>query len=138
MIHTILNILLIGVIVTCPIRCLAGLCPSSDACCGAVKSCCSHCILTLKNADKDADPHSNAPLEPSRSGGCQCICSGALVGSSDILLVEQVQHTWLGLLVPDDLATPLAAAAELSDHPPDWAVVASGQSLCILHRALLL
>jgi len=138
MIHTILNVLLIGVIVTCPIRCLAGLCPSSDACCGAVKNCCSHCILTPQNADKDADPHSNAPLEPSRARGCQCICSGALVESSGILLTEQDQHTWLGLLVLDDLATPPAAATAFSDHPPDRAAAASGQSLCILHRALLL
>jgi hypothetical protein len=78
------------------------------------------------------------PFEPTRSGGCQCICSGALVGLSGILLAEHVQHSWPGLLVPDDLAAPLGVAAKSSTHPPDWARVASGQSLCILHRVLLL
>ena len=138
MIRTVLNILLIGAIVTCPLRCLAGLCPPSDACCGAVKNCCSHCTSPPQDADKDADPHSNAPFEPSRSGCCQCICSGALVGLSGILLAEHVQHSWPVLLVQDDLAAPLGVAAKLSTHPPDWARVASGPNLCILHRALLL
>ena len=55
-----------------------------------------------------------------------------------LVLAEHVQHSWPGRLVPDDLAAPLGVAAKLSTHPPDWARVASGPNLCILHRALLL
>jgi hypothetical protein len=150
MIRTILNILLIGAIVTCPLRCLAGLCNSGDGCCSAAERCCQRCDAqehcAAKNhgasqqsrADGNLGHPSSMPFEPTRSGGCQCICSGALVGLSGILLAEHVQHSWPGLLVPDDLAAPLGVAAKSSTHPPDWARVASGQSLCILHRVLLL
>ena len=138
MLRAILNLLLIAAIVSCPLRCLAGLCPSSDACCSAVKNCCAHCTSPPQDADNDSDHPSHAPLEPSRSGGCQCICSGALVGASGILLIEPVQQAWLGLLVPDALTAPLGAAAEMANHPPDLVLAETGQSRCILYRALLL
>lgn len=138
MLRAILNLLLIAAIVSCPLRCLAGLCPSSDACCSAVKNCCAHCTSPPQDADNDADHPSRAPLEPSRSGGCSCICSGALVGASGSLPIEPVQQAWLGLLVSDALAAPLGAAAEMANHPPDLAAAETGQSRCILYRALLL
>ena len=131
MLQTILNLLLIGVIVSCPLRCLASLCPSGDGCC-------SCCRSQPQDANKDSDQHSTSPLEPSPCGGCQCICSGALVGASGILLIEPVQQAWLGLLAANDLAAPLVAAAETAAHPPDLASAVSGQSRCILQQTLLL
>ena len=138
MIRTLLNLFLIAAIVTCPLRCLAGLCTSSDSCCTLPQACSLCSASQERSAEDSSGPHSTAPLAPGDSGDCQCICSGALVGSSDSLLTEQLQSTGIWQLVADELATLPGASSELSAHPPDVGVADSGQSRCILYRALLL
>jgi len=138
MIRVLLNLFLIAAIVTCPLRCLAGICTSSDSCCTQPQAC-SLCIGSQgRNAEDGSDSHSTVPLESNDSSGCQCICGGALVGSSDSLLTEQLQSTGIWQLVADALATLPGDSCELSAYPPDVAVADSGQSRCILYRALLL
>ena len=143
MMRVLLNLFLIAAIVTCPLRCLAGICTSSDSCCTQPQAC-SLCDLTQKDATQEcraedgSDSHSTLPLKSGDSGGCQCICGGALVGSSDSLLTEQLQSTGIWKLVADALATLPSDSCELSAYPPDCPQADSGQSRCILYRALLL
>ena len=150
MIRIILNILLIGAIVTCPLRCLTGLCNSGDGCCSTAKSCCQHCrsqehcavekhgASQENRADGNLGHPSSMPFEPIRSGGCPCICNGALSGAMGSLLAAQIENVRLRHLGPLGPAAALTVAAEMAAHPPDLLAREAGHSRCILHRVLLL
>lgn len=139
----IFTILLIWAILTCPLRCLVGICPSSDACGDTVKSCCTHCATRLPQqrdqGDDDSSAPANTPLEPIHSGGCLCICHGALIEAMGSSLSEQSENMRLQYFPVPDPVVALGSSLEYPVGSIDLFVgIKTGQSLCILHRVLLL
>ena len=139
----ILTILLIWAILACPLRCLAGSCRSSDACGDTIKSCCVHCDARLpQQRDHDDDGSgkpANTPLEPIHSGGCPCICDGALIEAMGCPLSEQSGNMRLRYFaIPDTVAAPGISLEQPIGTTDLFVGIKTGPSLCILHRVLLL
>ena len=143
MARIVINVLLIWAILVCPLHCLAGVCLTADASCGAVKSCCAHCAgLLPKQSDKDGESSglpTNLPLLPGPSDGSPCICQGALTEATESLLPGQNENIHERNLSVIESFIFLSAATEQRENlRTDLHSQQNRHRLCILHRVLLL
>lgn len=137
MFSRLLNIALILMILTCPVRCMFGSCSCESKKCESVSTT-TPCCCKTRSENKTPEP--NRPGEPKEKCRCQCLCAGATLPDTFELdsPCQWQYHFDMSLQTIVQYQHPTLARCRGPDIPGELSTANVGRAICNLHCLLLI